>query len=74
MFGAHLSFKLLEKYLEIVMSTGFVQIDDSIYILTDAGRDFLREHDDFRERYVKVQKLNDALSSEYETMVRFFEK
>jgi len=74
MFGANLSFKLLEKYLEIVVSAGFVQIDDSVYILTDASRDFLREYGDFRERYVKVQKLNDESSSEYETMVRSFEK
>jgi predicted transcriptional regulator len=74
MFGANLSFKLLEKYLEVVVSAGFVQIDGSVYILTDAGRDFLRAYGDFRERYVKVQKLNDAFSSEYEKTVHFFEK
>ena len=31
MFGANLSFKLLEKYLDLFVSAGFVLVDDSFF-------------------------------------------
>jgi predicted transcriptional regulator len=74
MFGANLSFKLLEKYLDLVVGAGFVQVHDSVYLLTDAGRDFLQQYGDFHDRYAKAQELNEALGSEYEKLIRLFEK
>jgi predicted transcriptional regulator len=64
MFGANLSFKLLEKYLGLVVSLGFVLVDDSVYLVTETGRDFLRQYDDFHEHCSKVQEQIEALGSE----------
>lgn len=65
MFGANLSFKLLKKYLELVVNAGFVQVDNSTYSLTDRGSKFLDRYHDFHRRYAKAQKLIEALGSEH---------
>jgi predicted transcriptional regulator len=39
---ANLSFKLLEKYLDISMRAGFVQADEYKYTLTEPGVEFLK--------------------------------
>ena len=65
MFSCNLSFKALTKYLNLVVSAGFVWIEGSIYHLTEHGRDFLRKYQCFEERYVKVQIELEALSREH---------
>jgi predicted transcriptional regulator len=42
MFMANLSFKLLEKYLGVVLGAGFVRVEGCRYMLTERGREFLR--------------------------------
>lgn len=74
MFAANLSFKLLEKYLDVVVSAGFVQVNDSIYLLTESGRGFLRLYSDFHERYAKAQELIEALGSEHEKLAQLCER
>jgi predicted transcriptional regulator len=68
MFGANLSFKLLEKYLGIVVGAGFVRVDGSSFALTDYGREFLEKYKEYNERFVGVQKLLEALNSERGTL------
>ena len=65
MFQANLSFKLLEKYLNATVNAGFIRIDGHCrYMLTDSGRDFLKQYREYYGRFVKTQKFLDGLSSE----------
>ena len=73
MFSANLSFKLLEKYLGLVMSAGFVQVSGSVYLLTESGREFLRLYNDFHERYAKAQEQIEALDSEHAKLAQLCE-
>jgi len=73
MFKAGLSFSLLEKYLEIVYGGGFVRIQGSRYQLTERGREFLRQYRNFEERYLRAEKLFEALISERERLTQVCE-
>jgi predicted transcriptional regulator len=64
MFGANLSFSLLEKYLGVVLDADFVRVEDSRYVLTEHGREFLKQYRRFQERYVGAMKLLEALACE----------
>lgn len=66
MLNANLSFSLLEKYLDVAAGAGFVQHNGSTYNLTEAGREFLKQYRIFEKRYVKAQKLLEALVCERE--------
>jgi predicted transcriptional regulator len=68
MFRANLSFKLLEKYLGVVLGAGFVRVEGCRYMLTEHGREFLKQYGRFRERYVGAQKLLEALGCEREKL------
>jgi len=74
MFGANLSFSLLEKYLDIVMDADFVQFEGSKYRLTKRGCEFLRQYENFEERYLRAEKLFEALVCEREQLTRFCEE
>ena len=64
MYGANLSYKLLEKYLETTLSAGFVQVESSGYGLTDRGRDFLSRYRRFKNKHFKVQEKLEDLAEE----------
>jgi DNA-binding transcriptional LysR family regulator len=68
MFGANLSFKLLEKYLGVVVGAGFVRVEGSRFVLTEHGRGFLRQYKHFIERYVMAQQSLEALDCEREKL------
>ena len=74
MFEANLSFRLLNKYLDIAVNAGFVQVDGSVYLLTENGRGFLRRYGEFRRRYNRMQKMLQTLASEHEQMSNIVEK
>jgi predicted transcriptional regulator len=74
MFTANLSFSLLEKYLEVVSNVGFVQVDNSKYRLTDPGKEFLRQYQQFHEKYDRVQKLAESLGPERERLARLCQR
>lgn len=63
MHSANLSFQLLEKYLETVISLGLIEVKGSAYTLTDRGRVFLK-YELFQGRYAKAQKMLEDLSCE----------
>ena len=73
MLMSNLSFSLLEKYLVVSIDAGFVQAWGSKYLMTKRGRDFLDQHINFEARYVKAQKLLDALICERERLTRLCE-
>ena len=68
MFNANLSFSLLEKYLSASVNAGFVKVEGSIYKLTNCGQEYLRQYKLFEERYIRAQKLLEALDSERERL------
>ena len=68
MMHANLSFSLLEKYLRVAGCAGFVRFEGGRYLLTELGREFLREYRHFHERYDRVQKMLDLLGSEKERL------
>ncbi len=74
MVVAKLSFKLLEKYLDVVVSVGFVQVDDSLYSVTESGCEFLRLYSDFHDRSMKAAALLETLDSEHLKLSRLLER
>jgi predicted transcriptional regulator len=71
MFNANLSFCLLEKYLDVALGAGFIQLEGSRYLLTERGREFLKQYRFFEERYVRTQRLLETLVCERERLTRF---
>jgi predicted transcriptional regulator len=65
---ANLSFGLLEKYLGVVLGAGFVRVEGCRYMLTEQGREFLKQYKLFNERYVGAEKLLEALDYEREKL------
>ena len=70
MFGANLSFSLLEKYLDVALRSGFIHLEDSRYYPTERGRQYLKQYKQFETRYVEAQKLREDLINERELFVR----
>jgi predicted transcriptional regulator len=70
MFSANLSFKLLEKYLDICIRAGFIRINEKRYILTVYGREVLIEYKQIYNRYYKAQKTLDSLACERERLAQ----
>ena len=69
MFKANLSFSLLEKYLDIVVNAGLLQVNSCKYTVTEQGYIFMKQYREFHERYLQAQKMFDALHSEREKLV-----
>ena len=74
MFDAKLSFTLLEKYLDLAVDAGLVEVNGSTYFVTDRGQEFLRQYRGFQERYTNAQGLLEALTSEREQLSRLCER
>ena len=72
MFSANLSFKLLEKYLDLVASLGLVETDGSIYLLTERGHEFLRRYRDFNKSYAELRELVSSLGSEHDKLIQLW--
>ena len=63
MFSANLSFKLLEKYLDICLHAGFLEMNGTKYTLTEQGEAMLKQCRQLLERYNNAQKMfNDQVS------------
>ena len=56
MFGANLSFKLLEKYLDTAVNAGFVEANGSGYELTKHGEVFLDKYRHFRSEFPRFKR------------------
>ena len=73
MFGANLSFSLLEKYLDVAVNSGFIRPENSKYHLTERGHEYLNEYRHFERRYIGAQKTLQSLSCEREGFAKFCE-
>jgi predicted transcriptional regulator len=74
MFQANLSFNLLEKYLDVACTAGFVQNGNGRYQLTELGREFLKEYKQFYERYDRARRTLESLGSERDRLVQICSK
>jgi predicted transcriptional regulator len=68
MFSANLSFKLLEKYLDICLQAGFVEANGNKYAITEQGATILKQYHQLHERYNNAQKMFNDLVSERERL------
>jgi len=51
MYGANLSFRQVQKYLNTLLNNGLLEHDvDSGYLITDVGRAFVSLYEDYLER------------------------
>jgi predicted transcriptional regulator len=62
LYDAHLNYRLLEKYLKILLDNGLLKtIDDTFYLVTCKGRNFLQNYEDYLNQCKKVGKeIKDA--------------
>jgi len=70
MFNANLSFKLLEKYLDICLQAGFVEANGTKYHLTEHGATILKQYKQLHERYNYAQKMFNNIVSERERLAQ----
>ena len=57
MYRANLSYRLMEKYLKTILESGLVECDeDSCYMVTWRGKEFLQMYEDYLERCRRIGK------------------
>ena len=71
---ANLSSMLTEKYLNLSVNSGFLQIKDSTYVLTENGREFLRNYRRLIQRFSQVEDMLDYMARERKQLSRLIEK
>lgn len=55
MYQANLSYRLMEKYLTNLLENGLVEcVDDSFYVITRKGKEFLQMYEDYLVRRRKI--------------------
>lgn len=55
LYDAHLNYRLLEKYLKILLENGLLKcVDGSCYLITKKGKEFLQDYDEYIERCKKI--------------------
>jgi len=60
MYGANLSFKLLTKYLEVVVDAGLMCCEDNThYVITNKGRKFLELYSEYEKEAKEIEKHNN---------------
>jgi predicted transcriptional regulator len=63
MYGANLSYKVLQRYLAEITAASLINFDDErkCYVLTDKGREFLEVYQEYSRTSKHVEKkLNDV--------------
>ena len=74
MFTANLSFNLLEKYLDIVTRSGFVEVQGAKYKLTVRGKEFLKQYKSLHKRYNSARRLFETVATEREKLALMVEE
>jgi len=55
MYQANLSYRQMEKYLNSLLESGLVECeDDSFYLITGKGKEFLQMYEDYLERCRRI--------------------
>ncbi len=57
MYQANLSYRIMEKYLNSLLESGLIECsEDSFYVITWRGKEFLQMFDDYLDRCAKIGK------------------
>ena len=57
MYQANLSYRLMEKYLNRLLESGLMEcVNDSFYVITWRGKEFLQMYDGYLERCQRIGK------------------
>ncbi len=57
MYQANLSYRLMEKYLKSLLESGLVEcVDDSFYLITWRGKEFLQMYEDYLEQCRRISE------------------
>jgi predicted transcriptional regulator len=65
MMNANLSFRLLNKYLDLVLSLNLLKASANTYFLTEKGTIFLKKYRQVYSNYVNAKEQFEALTKEY---------
>ena len=62
LYDAHINYRLLEKYLKILLENELLKtVDDSYYLITWKGKNFLQNYEEHLERCKRIgEEINDA--------------
>lgn len=62
MYQAHLNYRFLEKYLKILLENDLLKpVDDSCYLVTWKGKNFLQNYEEYLERCKKIgEEIKEA--------------
>ena len=62
LYDAHLNYQLLEKYLKILLKNDLLEtVDDSFYLVTWKGKNFLQKYEDYLERCSRIgEEIKDV--------------
>lgn len=64
MYAANLSYKLLEKYLDMTVRIGFMRLNDGGYEVTEKGVLFLEKFNEFSSKYSELKREIDKIHLE----------
>ena len=67
---ANLSYLLVEKYLEQIITAGLVRAEGSKYISTEAGRSFLKRYEEYYSRQIEAERSLESLNCERQSLLR----
>ena len=67
---ANLSFELLEKYMDIAVNAGLIQLKNGKYSSTVHGKNFCKEYTHFYERYNQAQRMLQSICLERERLAK----
>jgi predicted transcriptional regulator len=68
MARANLSYKLLNKYLELTLDSGFIFFNGYTYQTTKSGQEFLSKYRLFNERFNKIQCSLAEINREHKAL------
>jgi predicted transcriptional regulator len=74
MYGANLSFKLLERYVAEVLQAGLVCYDGvCFYAITNKGKEFLKIYDEYEREQKEFEKYFATLNNGKEELRKMLE-
>jgi predicted transcriptional regulator len=68
MYGANLSYKLLMKYLGEASDAGLVCDEDSCFVITEKGKEFLKFYKDYEKSQTEIEKRSAYLKNGIKTL------
>ena len=68
MYGANLSYKLLTKYLQEILTAELIYQGESCYIITQKGKEYLRNYENYQENRTQTEDYINNLNNNRKTL------